>query len=155
MQYKSVPQMVQEILQSFLKKEGYELYDVTFAKESGSRFLRVTVDKEGGVGLQDCEKVSRFLSKKLDEMDPIKENYFLEVSSPGAERIFKKESDFVRFKGSKVKVTLNAMIGGQKMITGKLLGKEGDTLRLRDEATKKDIALSMDQVARVKNILEV
>ncbi len=156
MKRKSVPRLVEEILESFFKKEGYELYNIAFTKESGRRFLRVTADRPaGGFTVDDCEKISRFLSNRLDELDPIKENYYLEVSSPGAERVFKHESDFVRFQGSRVNVTLNQMIDGQKLITGKLLEKKGDQLRLYDEATKKEIEVSMDLVKRVKNILEV
>jgi ribosome maturation factor RimP len=109
----------------------------------------------GGFSVNDCEKISRFLSKRLDELDPVKEKYFLEVTSPGAERVFKHESDFIRFKGHRVNVILNQMFDGQKLITGKLLAKENDVLRMIDEATGEEIELSMDRIKRVKNILEV
>ncbi len=156
MKRRGVPRLVEDILELFFEQHGYELYDIAFTKEHGRRFLRVSADKpNGGFDISDCENISRFLSNRLDEMDPIKENYFLEVSSPGAERVFKHESDYIRFQGSRVNVTLNQMIDGQKLITGKLIEKKGDVLYLYDEATDEDVEISMDLVARVKNILEV
>ncbi len=156
MKRKGVPHLVEEILLPFFEKEGYELYSVVFIKESGRRYLRVAADRpSGGFSVNDCEKISRFLSKRLDELDPVKEKYFLEVTSPGAERVFKHESDFIRFKGHRVNVILNQMFDGQKLITGKLLAKEDDVLRMIDEATGEEIELSMDRIKRVKNILEV
>jgi len=84
----------------------YSVYDVEFVKEGPNRYLRVFIDKDGGVGVDDCEFVSRRLEKVLDERDFIKQAYILEVSSPGINRRLKKESDFIRYAGRVVDVKL-------------------------------------------------
>ena len=75
---------------------GFELVDVEYVKEGSNWFLRVYVDKEGGIDIDDCGRISEFLSEKLDENDPITDAYFLEVSSPGAERPLKKPDDYLK-----------------------------------------------------------
>ena len=82
------------------------LVDVEFLKEGANWYLRVYIDKPGGIAIDDCQAVSEQLSDKLDEVDPIKQSYILEVSSPGLERPLKKDSDFERFKGEQVEVKL-------------------------------------------------
>ena len=92
---KEIEELTGHLLSDFLADKGYELYDLEFVKEGPDWFLRVYIEKKQGdaaapekihIGTEDCEKVSRFLSKKLDEKDPIKQNYYLEVSSPGIDR---------------------------------------------------------------------
>ena len=86
---KKITQLVEELLSDFLEKEGYELYNTEFIKEGKDWFLRVYVDKKAAgeyVGTEDCEKVSRYLSEQLDREDPVEQNYYLEVSSPGMDR---------------------------------------------------------------------
>ena len=97
-----------------VEEAGCELWDVEYVREAGSWFLRIYIDKEGGVDILDCEKISRALSDLLDEADPIEGSYTLEVSSAGAERPLKRPGDFQRFMGSPVAVKLYKAQGGRK-----------------------------------------
>ena len=107
---RKVEDLVTELVLPIVEKNSFELVDVEFVKEGANWFLRVYIDKEGGITLDDCQIVSEELSVLLDEKDPINRRYFLEVSSPGIERPLKKDRDFERFKGSLVKVkTFNAI----------------------------------------------
>src|SRR5690554_4767223 len=94
--------MTEELINPILQNEAFELVDIEFKKEGPHRYLRVYIDKPEGITLDDCQKISEQLSKELDKADPIEENYFLEISSPGLDRPLKKVSDFNRFKGENV-----------------------------------------------------
>lgn len=117
--------------------EGFstELWDVQFIKEGASWFLRIFIDKEGGVNIEDCENVSRALDKILDKDDFIKQSYYLEVSSPGIERELKKESHFLRFIGSPIKIKLYKSVNGIKELKGELINfKDGlISIKVNDE----------------------
>ncbi len=117
-----VEKLTEELVLPIIERENFELVDIEFKKEGPHRYLRVFIDKEGGITLDDCQKVSEALSDRLDEVDPIEENYFLEVSSPGLDRPLKKESDFQRFQGELVEVKLYEPLNGQKIIEGELVG---------------------------------
>ncbi len=124
---------------------GCSLWDVEYVKEAGEWFLRVYIDKEGGVSINDCEAVSRPLSDALDEADPIEGSYTLEVSSAGADRVLKKPEHFAAFLGSEVDVKLYRAREGRKELTGVLRGYDnGDvTVELPGGAAtleKKDVA---------------
>lgn len=150
---KTIKETVGDILADFLKAEGYELYNVEYVKEAKDWFLRVYIDKLHGadrnIGTEDCEKVSRYLSEKLDEADPIAGNYYLEVSSPGMDRELIKKEHFERYLGSLVDVSLYKGIDGKKIITGELLDyRDGDiTLRIEGGET---MELSKDRIAKTK-----
>lgn len=116
-----VEQVVEDIVQELLSDE-YELVDVEYVKEGSVRYLRIYIDKDGKMSLQDCEQLSRKISDKLDEIDPIVENYMLEVSSPGLDRVLKKERDFVRECGKEVEVKLYSPLNGRKEWEGQLSG---------------------------------
>lgn len=120
-----VEKIAEELVMPIIEKEEFELVDVEYKKEGSNWYLRIYIDKPGGITLDDCQKVSEQLSDKLDEVDPIKENYFLEVSSPGLDRPLKKESDFERFKGEIVEVKLYEPLNGNK-------GPRGRTIRIRE-----------------------
>ena len=124
-----VTQNVESIIEDF----GYELVDVEFVKEGPSYYLRVYIDKEGGVTIEDCVKTSRALEKILDEKDPIEVAYTLEVSSPGLDRVLKKDKDFERFKGRVVDVKLYEAMDKQKRYQGELLEKTQTALKIRQE----------------------
>ncbi|HHT20868.1 MAG TPA: ribosome maturation factor RimP [Tissierellia bacterium] len=154
MSKRSVVELVTDILQPFLDKQGLELYDIEFIKEDGERYLRVYVDKEPAIGLDDCEKVSKFLSDELDRQDPIKEKYYLEVSSPGAERLLRKPSDYQKYQGHKVEVQLMRPLEGLNRYTGKLISKDDASLKL-ELRPKKYITIPVELIDYVKNILEI
>lgn len=137
-----VEEAVEKIAEEILANTDYELVDVEYVKER-DWFLRVYIDKEGGIGLDDCQEVSGLLDEKLEELNIINDRYILEVSSPGLDRALKKEKDFKREMGKLVDITLYKAIDGEKMITGKLTGYTKDIITI-DETRKialKDIAL--------------
>lgn len=126
-------QLVSEMVNPITSENGFELVDVEFLKEAGNWYLRVYIDKEGGITIEDCEKVSRALEAKLDELDPIEQPYMLEVSSPGLDRPLKKDEDFVRFKGEMVEVKLYKSVNGKKVYVGELVGLENNSVVIIDE----------------------
>ena len=129
-----------------VEEAGCSLWDVEYVKEAGTWFLRVYIDKEGGVSIDDCEAVSRPLSDKLDEADPIEGSYTFEVSSAGADRVLKKPEHFARFQGQEVEVKLYRPREGRKEFVGLLQSwEDGDvTLDIGGAPArfeKKEIAL--------------
>lgn len=154
MSKKKVSDIVSEMIDSFLVEKNLELVDVEFVKEGAHRYLRVYVDKDGGVGLDDCQLVSEYLSEKLDKFDPIKENYYLEVSSPGLERPLKKESDFIKYNGKKVEVKLFQPISGQKVLVGKLVGYNAGVVTILEELSGANIEIAKDKIALIRLMLE-
>lgn len=119
--------VVEELLQPFLERESFELVDVEYVKEGSNWFLRVFLDKEGGIDIDDCGRASEYLSQKLDEKDPITSAYFLEVSSPGAERPLKKPADYERAIGKNVCFTTYELMDGAKEFEGRLDSYDGQT----------------------------
>ncbi|MBQ2996601.1 MAG: ribosome maturation factor RimP [Oscillibacter sp.] len=145
---KKITELTAELAAPAIEKQGCELWDVEYVKEGGTWYLRVLLDKEGGVDILDCEAISRELSDILDEVDPIEGSYTLEVGSAGAERSLKRPGDFERFIGEPVLVKLYRPQNGSKEFPGHLAAynaENGDvTITLnRQELTfaKKDIAL--------------
>jgi len=139
---------VEEMVQPFLEEHGFELVDVEYVKEGKNWFLRVFVDKEGGIDIDDCGRVSEYLSEALDKNDPIKDPYFLEVSSPGAERPLKKEADVQKAVGKDVFVTTYEPVDGTKEIEGRLLSFDEGELLI--EAGKKRYAVPYTKVASAR-----
>lgn len=123
-----IKQTVEQLLGSYLEDNGFELVDVEYVKEGSNWFLRVFVDKEGGIDIDDCGTISEYISQKLDENDPFPEAYFLEVSSPGAERPLKKAADVAKAVGKDVYVTVYEPIQGLKEFEGRLLSFENEEL---------------------------
>ncbi|MDF2593996.1 MAG: hypothetical protein K0R69_337 [Clostridia bacterium] len=135
-------------LEPILDENQYELVDVEFVKEGPSFYLRIYIDKEGGITIEDCRKTSRAIEEVLDEKDPIETPYILEVSSPGLDRILKKDKDFEKFKGAMVDVKLYEAIDKRKQFTAKLLEKTSEHLLIEDEGDK--IEIQMKNVAVVR-----
>ena len=149
---KPIKDVVADLLLDFMEAEGYQLYNVEFVKEARDWFLRIYIDKTKEVGgyisTDDCEKVSRFLSDKLDESDPIGQNYYLEVSSPGMDRELVRDEHFQDYIGHQVDVNLYKAIDGQKQLTGQLLGlKDGDICILCQD---KEYTLPRETVAKTR-----
>ncbi|MFQ7111302.1 MAG: ribosome maturation factor RimP [Anaerovoracaceae bacterium] len=149
---KKVTVLAEELLGGFLEKEGYELYSSEFVKEGKDWFLRIYIDKpegEGYIGTEDCEKVSRFLSEKLDEEDAVEQNYFLEVSSPGMDKELIRPEHYRRYTGHQVEVRLYKSLDGVKNINGTLDSFDGDRVTITDENGKK-WDLDFNDIARTK-----
>lgn len=140
-----ITEQVTQMALPVVEEAGCELWDVEYVREAGTWFLRVYIDKDGGVDILDCENVSRKLSDLLDEADPIEGSYTLEVSSAGAERPLKRPSDYEKFMGSPVAVKLYKAKNGRKEFAGVLAGYEnGDvTITVGDAA----MTFARDEVA--------
>lgn len=140
-----VTQVVEELAAPIAEQNDCGIWDVEYLKEAGTWFLRVYLDREGGVTIDHCEAVSRALSDKLDEVDPIEGSYVLEVSSPGADRALRKPEHFARFLGEKVEVRLYRPRNGAKSVVGELTGYlDGDVTVQTPQETitfpKQDVA---------------
>ncbi|WP_270646679.1 ribosome maturation factor RimP [Paeniclostridium hominis] len=144
---KSTESLIEELVLPITNEHNIEIVDVEYVKEAGEYYLRIFIDKDGGVSLNDCEVITRAINPILDEKDPIKENYFLEVSSPGLDRPLKKEKDFIRYAGRDVEVKLYKPINGLKhfeaqlveLVNNKIVKLIVDNEEM--EFDKKDIAL--------------
>ena len=140
---------IMPLLGAITEAAKVELVDVEFAKEGANWYLRVYIDKEGGVGITDCETVSRALEARLDEKDPIEQAYILEVSSSGIDRPLKKDADFEKYQGEIVDIKLYKALDGQKQYQGELLGLENKVISIKDEEGK-DISFEQKDVASVR-----
>ena len=135
----STENMVLALAEPIAEKLGLYVVDVSSKKESGERYLRIFIDKEGGVGIDDCEAFSREIDPILDENDPIPEAYNLEVSSPGVDRKLETEREFKYYIGREVDVKLYKALDGIKEFTGILSGFEDDTVFIKYENNEKII----------------
>ena len=157
---KKITELVEEITADFLAENGLELYNSEFVKEGKDWFLRVYIDRqqeeetedkeEVYVSTDDCEKVSRFLSEELDRLDPIEQNYYLEVSSPGLDRELIKEKDFIRFCGRLVDISLYKAIDGKKTYQGILKGLTEDNSIVITDEKEEEIEFPREQVAKAR-----
>ncbi|MEB1810126.1 MAG: ribosome maturation factor RimP [Bacillaceae bacterium] len=147
-----VTDITEELVSPIVDELDLELVDIEFKKEGKNWFLRVFIDSENGVDIEDCGTVSERLSEKLDELDPITQAYFLEVSSPGAERPLKKEKDLYKAVGKNVHVTTYEPIEGEKAFEGKLIEFDGSDLKIevKIKTRKKEITIPYTKVASAR-----
>lgn len=116
----STTEAVRAIAQPYAEQLGLRIWDVTFTKEGASWYLRIYIDKDGGVNIDDCAAMSRAVDEPLDEADPIDQAYFLEVCSPGLERELRREEHFAAYLGQKIKVRLIRAVDGVREFSGVL-----------------------------------
>lgn len=150
----TVVETVTELVKPILAEHNFYLYDMEFVKEGKSWYLRVYIDKDGGITLNDCATVSDQLSEALDnvEPDPIPQAYFLEVSSPGAERPLRNEEDYQRAVNDYIHVSLYQQINGKKVYEGtltKLTDKEM-TLDYLDKTRHRQVVIDRSKVAQAR-----
>ena len=150
---KRVEELIASWMEDYENAADYELSRTEFVKEGQDWYLRVFLDKVEGegygvMGTDDCEAISRYLSEKLDEADPIKQNYYLEVSSPGLDRPLISDKDFRRFMGSQVEIKLYKALDGKKFYTGKLTGYDDGKVTITDEKGK-EITLQKSDAAKI------
>ncbi len=139
-----ITERVEILAKPIVEEEGCELWSVEYVKEAGTWYLRIFIDKDGGVDILDCERISRRMDPILDEEDPIPDSYVFEVGSAGAERELKRPSDFEKFIGSEVEAKLYQAYQGRKSVVGKLEAyNDGDV-------TISGVLLKKSQVAQVK-----
>ena len=147
---KKITELTAELAAPAIAEAGCTLWDVEYVKEAGTWYLRVLLDKEGGVDILDCENVSRKLSDLLDEVDPIEGSYTLEVGSASAERALKRPSDFQRFLGSPVLVKLYRNQDGRKEFAGSLTAYDEATGAVTVTVGKQDMTFEKKDVALVR-----
>ncbi|MBX6352330.1 MAG: ribosome maturation factor RimP [Thermoflavifilum sp.] len=147
-----VTEIVEELAQPIAEAAGVEVVDVEYKKEGSHWFLRVYIDKPGGVDIDDCSRFSEVLSERLDEVDPIPGAYFLEVSSPGAERPLKKPADFERAVGEYVRISLYEPVAGQKVLEGVLREYGSGRLVVEQQVRgrSQDVEVPLDKVASAR-----
>ena len=150
----SVVETVTEMVTPILEEQNFELVEVEFVKEGKSWFLRVFIDKDGGIDIEECVYVSEKLSEKLDAVDPdpIPQAYFLEVSSPGAERPLKKETDYEKALGEYIHVSFYQPVAGEKQFEGFLQSFDADqlTLKIRIKTREKELILDRKNIAKAR-----
>jgi ribosome maturation factor RimP len=152
-----VTDIVERLALPIVEAAGLELVDVEYKKEGANWYLRVFIDKPDGVDIEDCSRVSEQLSERLDEVDPIPTSYFLEVSSPGAERPLKKPADFERAVGQYVHIALyepfaDGNLKGKKSFEGVLTGFDGESVELEVnlKGVTKTVAIPLNKVAAAR-----
>ena len=123
-----ITERVFDLARPVVEEEGCSLWDVEYLREAGTWYLRIYIDKDGGVSIDDCERISRRLDPILDEADPIPESYVFEVGSAGADRELKRPSDFAQFMGAEVLVKLYRPRDGKKEYIGTLAGYENGSV---------------------------
>ena len=143
-----ITEQVTQFAQPIVEENGCTLWDVEYVREGSERYLRVYIDKAGGIDIDDCERVHRALDPILDEEDPIAESYHFEVCSAGLERTLKRPEDFVRFMDSAVLVKLYRPRNGLKELPGTLRGYEDG--RITIEAGKETLTFEKSEVALVR-----
>lgn len=134
--------LVEEIVEDLLKNTVYEVVDVEYVKEK-NWYLRIYIDKDGGIGLDDCQEVSQIIDEVIENKNIISDKYILEVSSPGIDRVLKKAKDFNREMGKKVDINFYNKIDGKKNIVGVLSGFDGENIIINDNEkySLKDISI--------------
>ena len=145
-----VEKIITELAEPRVTELGLTLWDVTYTKEAGEWFLRVFIDKEGGISIDDCEKVTRLLDPEIDALDPIAHSYIFEVSSAGAERVLKRPEDFARFLGHKVEIKLYKAQDGVKLFVGNLQAFADDLITIETEENTKEFEYKDVATARLR-----
>ena len=144
-----IEERVEELIKDKIENIGYSLYDVEYAKEGPNYYLRIFIDSEKGIDLNDCEKVSNEINEKLDEADYIKEQYFLEVSSPGVERVLRKDRHLEQNIGKQVEAKLfKKDENGSKNYIGELKKFDEETV------TIDEVKIERKNIAQIKTIYE-
>lgn len=146
-----IENLVEKLAKDITSGTELEVVDVEFVKEC-EWYLRVFLDKSGGIEMEDCQWVSEKLESEMDKLDPIKESYYLEVSSPGLDRPLKKERDFMRHQGDKVEVHTFEPIDGQKTVVGTLLGLDDGNIQMKVDGY--EISIPKDKASQVKLYIE-
>ena len=152
MAYNKTEKEVKELITPIIDERGITLWDIEFKKEGPSYVLRIYLDKDGGIGINDCEEVSRALSAVLDERDPIPQAYMLEVSSAGLDRIIKYDFHFEKCMGKNVDVKLFATLDGVKEFTAKLIGFDGENVTMEKDGS--EITLPFNKISSLRLTVE-
>ena len=137
-----------ELLQPVVADLGYELWELEYAARSGGGLLRLYIDAPDGISVDDCERVSRAVSQKMDEADPIAAQYTLEVSSPGRDRVLRTQAHFARFTGEPVEVEMMQKLNGRKRFAGRLTNVTEGAITLEMEGGA--VSLPLDAIHKAR-----
>ncbi len=149
----SIEERVEELVTPKIESLGYNVYDVQYAKEGKDYFLRIFIDKKDGIDLNDCEKVNNEINDILDEADYIKEQYFLEISSPGIERILRKDKHLEIAKGEQVEIKLFGKLeieNGKKEYIGTLKSFDNEAIYIEEIEKNKEIKILRKNISNMK-----
>ena len=147
-----IEEKVEQLVKDKIEKIGYDLYDVEYAKEGPNYYLRIYIDNPNGIDLNDCEKVSNEINDILDEADYIKEQYYLEVSSAGVERVLRKDKHLEQNIGKKVEIKLfRKDTNRNKEYIGELIEFDSETIIIK---TEEKIKIERNNIAQIKTIYE-
>ncbi|MCY6372514.1 ribosome maturation factor RimP [Clostridium ganghwense] len=136
-----------QLIEPIVSQLAYELYHIEYVKEQGENYLRLYIDKEEGISLEDCEKVSRKVSSMLDEKDPIEDSYYLEVSSPGVERILYSDKHLNKYINHMITIKLFKLFEGSKKYQGELLSFSNDFIEIEIEDSK--LSIPRDKIKKI------
>ena len=146
-----IEEKVESLVKDKIEKIGYELYDVLYVKEGSNKILRIVIDSEHGISLDDCEKVNNEIKEIIDEANPIEEQYFLEISSPGIERLLRKDWQLKKFKGAEVNIKLfKKDENGKKEYVGSVGNVTENTLDVETEG--KNTTIDRKIISQVKTV---
>ncbi|MDD3706365.1 MAG: ribosome maturation factor RimP [Clostridiaceae bacterium] len=149
---RKVEDIVFELAKPIIDRYNFELVEIEFKKEGPDWFLRVYIDKEGGITIDDCQSVSEELSDLLDEADPIEQSYIFEVSSPGIDRPLKTERDYRKNNGKPIEIKLFSPMDGKKVIEGILKGHTDTTVEIEVEG--KGINIEKESIALIRPLIK-
>ena len=144
-----ITDLVKEVIEPVLRNKGIELVDIEHKQGKGQSLLRIFIDIPEGVNIGNCQEVSEEIEPKLERIDLL-QNYILEVSSPGLDRVLKKEEDYLRFKGKLVKIKTFLPLDGQKNFKGRLKGLENKIVKIESQGTLLNIPLEKIAQARLE-----
>ena len=147
-----IEEKVESLVKEKIEKVGYELYDVLYVKEGSNKILRIVIDSENGISLDDCEKVNNEIKETIDEANPIEEQYFLEISSPGIERTLRKDKHLKQNIGEKVEIKLFKPINKQKNIIGIL--KDYNAEQIEIETSEEVCKIDRKNISIIKTVYE-
>ena len=146
-----IEEKVENLIRKNIEELGYELYDVEYVKEAKDYFLRIYIDSKKGIDLNDCEKVSNNITELLDKEDLIPEQYFLEISSPGIERVLKKEKHLSDNIGNEVQIKLFKPFEGQKQYKGILKGFDETKIEIVNQ-NEEQINIDRKNISQIKTV---
>lgn len=147
---KSIKDTVRELIEPTVNSLGYRIWDVLYSKVGADYHLEITIDKDGGIDIDDCEKVHRAIDPIIDEADPIEDFYYLEVSSPGIERELRTDEHIALSLGGRVEAKLFAEKDGRKSVKGILTAYDGEVLTVKENEI--DIALEKKEIAKLTTV---
>ncbi|HUF18183.1 MAG TPA: ribosome maturation factor RimP [Thermoanaerobaculia bacterium] len=151
----ALPEMVEQEIEKIVTSENLELVHIDFKTQGGGMLLRVDIDKEGGVNVDDCVLISQQISAWLDVEDPLPGEYELQVSSPGLDRKFYREADYRKFIGRLVRVRTSNMVKGLYVVIGHLREYDGTKIVVNDPQSRKDYEIEMGNIKEARLEVEM